>query len=66
MLKLLQIIRFYKSQGYNLSQVVEVICEMVDNRISHDFVLTDMDYNRIEKVFNDDQKFESVLRIEFN
>jgi len=62
-MKLLQILRYFKSVHMPLCEVMEQINEIVDNNRSEYFMLNDLDIELITEKFYDDEVFESILNL---
>lgn len=63
MLKLMQILKWMKMQGMSLNQVLDELHDIVDNNTSQYFELTDSDVLKISKIFYDEKKFDSALKV---
>lgn len=65
MLKIIQILSYFKNNNMKLSEALDEINEIIDNGRSQYFELTDLDIQRISDVFYNESLFESAVATVF-
>ncbi len=63
MIKLIQILKYYKNYEYSLSEVMDELTELMDNEQSEHFTLDSEEINSIRTIFENDSKFDSALKV---